>query len=283
MGKPIAFNLAKGSPGLVVHSIDDKSFDEFHRKNIKATLNRAELADCQVVFLCLPNTDVVKEALFGHQGLFDMLRPEQIVCDLSTIDYMATLEIADRLSSRGVKFMDAPVSGMQARAISATLTIMCGGESDTYEQLMPLFQRIGNNVFHMGPHGCGQLSKTINNTLFDINIAALAEMLPFAVKLGLDPAKIGNVVNSSSGRSFASEFFIPRILDRKFSDGYPLTEAYKDLVSCAGISARLSLPLPVMHAAMATYQSALLEGLGKYDKGAMACVFEKLLGVECKA
>ena len=283
MGKPIALNLAKAGVDLLVHGIDEKSFEEFGSKGIGATLDRSELAQCQVIFLCLPNTDVVKNVLFDNQGLFSMLEHGQILCDLSTIDYMATLEIADRLTSRGIKFMDSPVSGMEAKAMDGTLTLMCGGEQDTYEELLPLFQHIGSNICHMGPHGSGQLSKAINNTLFDINIAAFAEILPLAVKLGLDVEKIGHVINSSSGRSFASEFFIPRILKRNFSDGYPLADAYKDLISCAGISTRLGLPLPVMHAAMTTYQMALLQGLGDYDKGAMTCVFEKLMAVECKA
>ncbi|HWR30187.1 MAG TPA: NAD-binding protein, partial [Negativicutes bacterium] len=114
----------------------------------------------------------------------------------------------------------------------------------------------------------------------DINIAAIAEILPMAVKLGLDPEAISTVVNSSSGKSYASEFFLPRILSRHFSDGYPLEHAYKDLISGAELGAQLCIPLPVMHAATTTYQMALLKGLGNLDKGAMICVFEDLLGLK---
>jgi 3-hydroxyisobutyrate dehydrogenase-like beta-hydroxyacid dehydrogenase len=101
-----------------------------------------------------------------------------------------------------------------------------------------------------------------------------------AVKLGRDPEKIGSVVNSSSGRSYASEFFVPRILKRNFSDGYPLDDAYKDLVSGAELAAQLCIPLPVMHAATVTYQMAMRKGLGQKDKGAMICVFEELVGAD---
>ena len=101
-----------------------------------------------------------------------------------------------------------------------------------------------------------------------------------AVKLGLDPEKIGSVVNSGSGRSYASEFFIPRILRDHFSDGYPMQHAYKDLICGAELSSQLGIPLPVMHAATTTYQMALLKGLGHEDKGAMAKVFAELLGVQ---
>ena len=174
--------------------------------------------------------------------------------------------------------MDAPVSGMEASAIDGTLTIMCGGKKETFDRLIPYLRCIGRNIYYMGSHGSGQLAKVINNILFDINIAAFAEVLPMAVKLGLDPEQMGEVINSSSGRSYASEFFIPRILSRNFGDGYPLEQAYKDLICGADLSARLCAPLPVMHAAMTTYQMALRKGLGDKDKGAMVCVFEDLLG-----
>ena len=282
MGKPMALNMSKCGQPLIVNDLSDKFFPEFKEKGIGTTQDIRDLADCDIIFLCLPNTEVVKSVLFGQKGLFDLLKAGQIVCDLSTINYTTSVEISKRLGEKGIKFMDAPVSGMEARAIDGTLTVMCGGEESLYNELTPYFKCMGNNIMYMGTYGCGQLTKAINNILFDINIAGFAEMLPVAVKLGLDPVKIGEVINSSSGRSYASEFFIPRILKRNFADGYPLDHAYKDLVCGAEISAQLGLPLPVMHAATTTYQMAILEGHGLKDKGAMTCVYEKLLGVEYK-
>ena len=149
--------------------------------------------------------------------------------DTSTIAYGATLDIGERLAKRNIKFVDAPVSGMQSRAEQGILTIMCGGEAETIAAVGPLLRRMGNNILFMGDLGAGQLTKLINQLLFDINAAALAEVLPMAVKMGLDPEKVGAVVNSGTGRSYASEFFIPRILQNGFSDGYPMKHAYKDL------------------------------------------------------
>ena len=112
-----------------------------------------------------------------------------------------------------------------------------------------------------------------------IERAALGEILPMAVKMGLDPDLVGEVVNSGTGRSYASEFFIPRILQGNFTDGYPMAHAYKDLVSAAELGAERCIPMPVLAAATATYQTALLRGHGDKDKGAMVRVFEELLGV----
>jgi 3-hydroxyisobutyrate dehydrogenase-like beta-hydroxyacid dehydrogenase len=104
-----------------------------------------------------------------------------------------------------------------------------------------------------------------------------------AAKMGLDPDLVGEVVNSGTGRSHASEFFIPRILERRFADGYPMAKAYKDLVSGAELGAELCIPMPVLAAATATYQAALLRGHGEKDKGAMVHVFEELLRVQYRS
>ena len=119
--------------------------------------------------------------------------------------------------------------------------------------------------------------------LFDINAAALAEVLPMAAKMGLDCDLVGAVINSGTGRSYASEFFIPRILRGHFADGYPMAHAYKDLVNGAELGADLCIPMPVLAAATATYQAALLRGHGEKDKGAMVRVFEELLGVQYRS
>ncbi len=134
----------------------------------------------------------------------------------------------------------------------------------------------------MGPLGAGQLTKTVNNVLYDINIAALAEVLPMAVAMGLDPAQLGQVVTTGTSRSYASQYFVPRILKGEFDEGYPLAKAYKDLVSAAIVAAENGFPLPVTAAATATYQTALRQGHGDRDKGAMVLPFEDLLGVKVR-
>jgi 3-hydroxyisobutyrate dehydrogenase-like beta-hydroxyacid dehydrogenase len=211
------------------------------------------------------------------------LRDGQVVVDLSTITYKATVAIAEKLAARGVQFLDAPISGMEARAIDGTLTVMCGGERPVFDKVKPLLDCIGNKILYMGGPGSGQLTKLINQLLFDVIAAAIAEILPMSKKMGLDPELVGEVVNSGTGRSYASEFFIPRILKGHFSDGYLMKHAYKDLVSGAELGANLCIPMPVLAAATATYQMALLKGHGEKDKGGMVAVFEDLLGVSYRS
>jgi 3-hydroxyisobutyrate dehydrogenase-like beta-hydroxyacid dehydrogenase len=199
------------------------------------------------------------------------------------MEHGATLDIHSRLASANIRFLDAPVSGMQSRAEDGSLTVMCGGSLEVFETVHPWLARMGNNVLYMGEAGSGQLTKLVNQLLFDINCAALAEILPMSRRMGLDPEKIASVINSGTGRSYASEFFLPRILSRHFSDGYPLQAAYKDLVSAAELGARHCIPMPVLAAATATYQMSLLTGNQATDKGSMTRFFEDMLGVQFSA
>lgn len=283
MGRPIAHNLMKSGAELVVADRDERWFGEFRDKGARGTTSAAELAEADILFLCLPNTEVVQSYLQGGNGIGAHLRQGQTVVDLSTIGYGATVEIGRALDAKGVAFLDAPISGMEARAKDGTLTVMCGGDQAAFDRVKPLLDQIGNKILYMGPAGSGQLTKLINQLLFDINAAALGEILPMAVKMGLDPDMVGEVVNSGTGRSYASEFFIPRILRGHFSDGYPMSHAYKGLVSGAELGGRQCIPMPVLAAATATYQAALLRGHGEKDKGGMVQVFEELLGVQYRS
>ena len=280
MGKYMARNLMGPDVELVVCDIATDTFTWFQEAGAKTTQSANDLARSDIIFLCLPGDKQVKDVLLGENGMLPLLRKGQMIVDLSTITYAATQEIANAMRTKGVIFLDAPVSGMEARARDATLSIMVGGEAEDFTLAEPYLKRMGNNIQHMGGAGSGQLTKLVNQLLFDINIAALAEVLPLAVKMGLDPEKVGSIVNSGTGRSYASEFFIPTIMENRFSDGYAMKHAYKDLISGAFISALETIPLPVLQAATATYQTALLKGYGDQDKGAMIKVYEELLGVE---
>lgn len=283
MGRPIAHNLMTSGARLTVCARNEADLADFIAKGAAGTTDGAALAGSDLVFLCLPNAAVVRDLLIGEAGLAPRLKPGSIVVDLGTTAHAATTEIAAALDASGLGFVDAPISGMAQRAIDGTLTVMCGGARDTFDTVRPYLERIGDQILYMGPAGSGQLTKLINQLLFDINAAALAEILPMAASMGLDPDRVGDVVNSGTGRSYASEFFVPRILRGHFSDGYPMSLAYKDLVSGAELGARLCIPMPVLGAATATYQAALLQNHGDKDKGGMIRVFEDLLDVRFRS
>jgi 3-hydroxyisobutyrate dehydrogenase-like beta-hydroxyacid dehydrogenase len=248
-----------------------------------AAASPTELAQkAEVILLCLPDTQVVEAVIFGKEGLIHGLSAGSLMVDLSTINYLATLKIEQELRAKGVTFLDAPISGLEARAKEGTLTIMAGGDAEAFEKVRPILQAMGKEIIYMGKSGNGQLTKLINQLFLNISCAATAEILPMAVKMGLDPEAVYKVVTTSTGRTFAFEFFTPYILDNDFTHGYPLIKAYKDMISAAEISAREKIPLPVFAGAMQTYQLALAQGHGNECKGAMIKVWEKALGVEVR-
>lgn len=282
MGAPMARHMLKHGPLTVVSRKPEQAAD-FAERGALVVSHADGLAGCDVVVFCLPDGKVVEEVLFGTPALADVLQRGAVVVDTSTLEYERTLAIAARLDDRGIIYIDAPVSGMQTRAEAGTLTMMCGGPSAVISKIQPLCACFASAILHMGDTGAGQLAKLVNQLLFDINAAALAEILPVAAKLGLDPGKIGQIINSGTGRSYASEFFIPNILKGEFSKGYPMSAAYKDLISGAELSARNGLSMPVLAAATAVYQDALLAGNGHKDKGGMICHIEQKLGVTFRA
>ncbi|WP_297843594.1 NAD(P)-dependent oxidoreductase [uncultured Roseibium sp.] len=282
MGAPMACNLARTN---TVKAFDTRreALDVAVAAGAAEAASENDFADVDVLILCLPNGEVVEDMLLEPEtGIASTLTSGTTVIDTSTIEYERTLRISQALQVRGIRFLDAPVSGMRKRAEDGTLTMMIGGEAGLVETLRPALSAMANNILHTGAIGSGQLTKLVNQLLFDINAAALAEIMPMACKLGLAPATTAGVINSGTGRSYASEYFLPQILEGVFDTGYPLQAAYKDLVSGAEISARHGIPAPVLAAATGTYQRALLEGHGALDKGAMVKVFERLLEVSCR-
>jgi 3-hydroxyisobutyrate dehydrogenase-like beta-hydroxyacid dehydrogenase len=281
MGKWMAVNLVKAGFEVWVQDIDPQAVAFVANQDAKAVATPAEMAkQADWIFMSLPNTEIVESVVFGKDGIFEGGKPGLIVVDLSTISYLPTLEISEKLKSRDILFADAPVSGMEARAKEGDLTIMFGGDETVLEQIRPALDVIGSKIVYMGKVGSGQLTKLINQLLFNISCAGIAEVLPMAAKLGLDPEKVTQVVTTGTGRSFAAEFFVPLALENRFDQGYPIKHAYKDMISAAEISARQMIPLPVVQATTATFQMALAEGLGDENKGSLIKVFERILGVE---
>ncbi len=280
MGKWMASNLAKCEFDLSVFDINPQAMALLAEQGAAQATSPADLAKrADVILLSLPNSDVVEAVVCGENGILHGARPGQIIIDCGTAAYLWTREFADSLQKHELRFVDAPVTGLEQRAKDATLTIMFGGTRELLEEIRPILAAMGSHIVHMGDVGSGQLAKMINNILYNANMAALAEVLPMAVKLGLDPEKIAEVINAGSGHSFASQFFIPNILEGAFDRSYSLANAHKDMANAAEISDHYKIPLPMIQTAITIYENALALGLGGEDKGAMIKVFENKLGV----
>ena len=147
-----------------------------------------------------------------------------------------------------------------------------------FDEARPYLDIMGQFVVHCGDVGMGQLMKAVNNIIYDVNIAAICEVMPLAVKAGLAPDTLAEVLTTASARSFASEYFVPRILEGRFEGDFSMRAAYKDIVNVQEVAARLEASLPVVNAMVSTYQAAMDMGFGDEPKSAMVKVYEDRLG-----
>jgi 3-hydroxyisobutyrate dehydrogenase-like beta-hydroxyacid dehydrogenase len=173
MGKWMALNIRKAGFDLTVHDLSAKAVKGLTDQGVKSAHSPSQLA-AQVdwVFLSLPGTAEVEEVLFGEEGLIKGAKPGLIIVDCGTTSYLPTLDFEHRLKEKEILFADAPVSGMEERAKDATLTIMFGGDKSLFDQVRPALDAMGNKIIHMGGVGSGQLTKLINQLLFNISCAA---------------------------------------------------------------------------------------------------------------
>ena len=248
MGKWTALNVRKAGFNLTVSDLSPHALQFLSYQGDKAAASPGELAARpEWIFLSLPSTATVEEVIFGEKGLIKGTEIESLIVDCGTTGYLQTIDFERRLRGQGILFA-APVSDMEARAKEGTLTVMFGGEKKVFDQLTPLFDAMSNKVLLVGQVGSGQLAKLVNQLLFNISCAAIAEVLPMAAKLSLDPQKVTEVVTPGTDRSFAVEFL-----------------------------ANHKIPLTLVSACPTTYQMALANGFGDEGKGAMIKVFERIL------
>ncbi|MEL6965465.1 MAG: NAD(P)-dependent oxidoreductase [Pseudomonadota bacterium] len=281
MGRGMACNLAKSIDPLHVFDANSEAVASLADVGARSCRNAAAIAErCNLIFLCLPSSAEVRTVVFGPDGIRDAASSSMTIIDTTTLDRTEALSIAEDAAKYGMSYWDCPISGMPFRADDGTLTVMFGGTDEAFESAREYLECFGNFVIHSGPLGSGQAMKAINNIIYDVNIAALAEVLPMATALGLDPAAVARLVTTASSRSFASEYFVPRMLEGRFDTDFSMLGAYKDIVNVQRMAIETRASLPVVNAMISSYQAAIAAGLGDEPKSAMLKVYEEALGVQ---
>ena len=248
-------------------------------RGAKSAASARELASqVEIVLLCLPMprvvADVVAEVAEGGKV--------RIVLDLSTTGPSVTKEIDALLAARNIALVGAPVSGGTVAAEKGTLAVMPAGPSQAYEEVEPLLRVLGKNVFYLGADpSLGQTLKIINNTLYATSLIASCEALVYGVKAGLDPKTMLDVINVSSGRSFATLERIPQCaLDRSFPLRFTTELLHKDVKMCIDEAEKLGAPMLVSPAARQFLAFAITQGDGDKDNVVPIRHFEQWAGVQ---
>jgi 3-hydroxyisobutyrate dehydrogenase-like beta-hydroxyacid dehydrogenase len=285
MGFPMAQRVLSSHGALTVWDIRSDAPNVLAAITAGANLasSLTELAqECDIICLCVPGCEEVNEILFRHDGIAASVSKDALIVDCSTTRPETSQSAAQKL---GCSFVDAPITGERARAENGTLTCMTGGSADDVIRATALLRCFASNIIHVGNHGHGQLTKALNNCLYNVSVAAMAEVLPLAVAKGIDIEAFCRVASSGTGQSFGFDKFSPLVLERKFGapeHGYPMGSAFKDMevVAEAAKSAGVSCdPASIIDAARRTYEAALEDGFDRENKGAMTKVWERKLGV----
>ena len=280
MGGGMAQHLLGKAEALYVFDNDPAAIESLVSGGAIECVNPAGVAvACELIFLCLPYAPEVKETLFGADGISTAGNKNLTVIDTTTLDRNDAIKITSSASELGLTYCDCPVSGLPARAQDGSLTVMFGGARDVFHDVQHYLNCFGGDVRYCGTNGSGQAMKAINNVIYNINIAALCELLPLAVAVGLDAEQVASVVTSASARSFAAEHFVPRMLERNFSNDFPMQGAYKDIINVQGMAVETQALIPVVQAMTASYEAAMEAGYQSEPKSAMLKIYEKAAGV----
>lgn len=286
MGRGMALNLVKAAQAVYVYDPVPDAVKLLTDAGAVACASPAEVAEkAGTVVICVPDAPQVREVMFGPGGngpggIADAERDGITVLDATTMKRPDALSIAEDAAEKGIAYWDCPISGLPKRAADGTLTIMFGGTDSAYDAALPFLNACGKDIIHAGPIGAGQAMKGLNNVIYDINIAAFCELLPLAQKAGMSVDALEKLVLTGSSRSFASEHFVPKILNDDFDGDFPMEWAYKDILNVQSLAKDTGADTPLADAMTGIYDRTIEAGYGMAPKSSMIRIYEQALGVK---
>jgi 2-hydroxy-3-oxopropionate reductase len=283
MGEPMAHNLLEAGYPMVVHSRSRPPVDELVASGAVAAHSPREVAESSdIVITMLPDSPDVELVALGPDGLIEGARPGLVYVDMSTIAPAVATRIAEALSEKGVLCLDAPVSGGDTGAQQGTLSIMVGGDRDTFNQMRPVFDVLGKAAVLCGPNGAGQTVKACNQALVAVTIAGVSEALTLGAKAGVDPAKIVEVLSAGAASCWMLNNRGGRMVQGDFEPGFRMRLHYKDLNIVRQTSRDLEVPLTVTAAVHELFTTAIAQGRGELDHSGLLTVIEELAATEAR-
>ena len=282
MGLPMAVNLKNAGIELMVNDLNDQTVKQMTDlgalKGTKAQIGK----ECGIIFMILPNGTVVKDAVFGKEGIASTIRKGTVVCDMSSVTPVQSKECYVRLKKLGVSFVDAPVSGGEPVAVSGSLAIMAGGDQDAFDRLSLYFDIMGSSALLIGGSGSGSITKLANQVIVNMNIAAVSEAFVLAAKAGADPSKVFEAIRGGLAGSAVLEAKLPMILDRNFKPGGKISINHKDIKNVVETAHEIDVPVPFTSQLFEVFQALKVSGHMNDDHAGIIQYFEDLAQTEVK-
>jgi 3-hydroxyisobutyrate dehydrogenase len=273
MGQPMLANLVRKGFQATAYDTAPGALDAAVRIGAERASSAAQAAAAgELVITMLPSSANVEAAYLGAGGIIEGVKPGRLCVDMSTIDPATSQRVAARLKERGIRFLDAPVSGGVGGAVAGTLAIMVGGDAADLEEARPVLAAMGSNIIHVGAVGAGEVAKLCNNLISGTVAVAVSEAFRIGEAFGVDPKILTGVIAKSSGATWVMEHMhpVPGIVEsaassRQYMPGFMTDLMAKDLGLAVSAAREKRVPVVVAPAAQQLYRMASSHGLGRED------------------
>ncbi|MER7756120.1 2-hydroxy-3-oxopropionate reductase [Kitasatospora sp. NPDC097643] len=283
MGKPMAINLVKAGHDVTGFDLSQASIDAVVAAGGHGATSIAEaVKDAEVVITMVPADPHVEAVILGEGGVLESVKAGTLVIDMSSITPQTSIKVGKAAVEKGVRTLDAPVSGGEAGAVEAVLSIMVGGAAEDFAEAKPLLDALGTTVIHVGPSGAGQTVKAANQLIVAVNIQVLAEAVVFLENAGVDLGAALDVLGGGLAGSTVLNRKKANMLNREFAPGFRIDLHHKDMGIVTDAARAVGAALPVGAVVAQLVASARANGDGSLDHSALLRGVERLSGREVK-
>lgn len=280
MGSPMSENLIKAGYSVTGHTLEQDKLDRLAAAGGTPAASVAEaVKDADVVVTMVPASPQVEAVAYGEDGILANARPGALLIDMSSITPQTSVDLAQAAAERHIRVLDAPVSGGEAGAVEAVLSIMVGGARADFDEARPLFDALGKTVVLCGPHGAGQTVKAANQLIVAVNIQACAEAVVFLEKSGVDLTAALEVLGGGLAGSTVLTRKKRNFLDRAYAPGFRIDLHHKDMGIVTDAARNVGAALPVGSVVANLVASLRAQGDGGLDHSALLRGVERLSGL----
>jgi 3-hydroxyisobutyrate dehydrogenase len=280
MGSGMARSLREQGFSVRGFDIRPEALEAVRPDGVEATASSAEAGTgAEAAVVVVLNADQVEQAVFGPDGLAQSLPAGTPVVCAVTMSAARARGFGERAKERGLRWLDAPISGGTVRAANGTLTTMVGADAADLAAARPILDAYSRDIFHLGPVGAGSTAKMVNQILVYCNLAASAEAMTLCRKLGVDGQAVYDVICTAMGASTVFEMRVPHILDGTYLSGGSMRIALKDLGIIEETARELGVPMPMSASATQLFRAASGAGMLDQDDLAVARLMEQLAGI----
>lgn len=279
MGKPMARNLLKAGYELYVYDLNAQAVEELAAAGARPAAGAGEVAEkCDIVMTMLPNSPQVKDVVLSPGGVLEHIRPGAVLIDMSSINPIASREIAAELEKKGVDMLDAPVSGGEPKAVDGTLSFMVGGKREVFDRCRDILAAMGSSVVLCGDTGAGNVTKLCNQIIVAVNIAAMSEALTLGQLAGVSPEIIYQAIRGGLAGSTVLDAKAPMAMEQNFKPGFKIALHIKDLNNVLDTARTINAPTPLTCQVREMMKMLSREGMDGFDHSALIKYYEKLTG-----